>query len=174
MANKTPKLVVIDAQTYIWGIRQKANEDQIHMIQKCNNFIKWLEEIGCKIIIPAPVITEVTQLNTKSEREQIVSIMKESFIIKPFDIMASEICSEMMNIHLHKNGNVREIKAAKKVGLTKRKVKYDCMIAAIAAASGCDVLYSHDKWLRTFCSGFVKALDIPAIHTQGELSLFES
>jgi len=171
MDNKPPKLVVIDAQTYIWGIRKKAIPEQAHMIQKCGNFLQWLEEIHSKIIIPTPVITEVTQLNTKAERKEIISIIRESFIVKSFDLRASEVCAEMTNIHMHTNGDIRDLEEAKKIGLTKRKVKFDSMIAAIAATSGCDVLYSHDKWLRTFCSGFVKALDIPDIHTQGKLIL---
>lgn len=165
---KSSKLVAIDAQIYIWGVKKQATAGQEVMISKSETFLNYLEENKSRIIIPTPVLTEVTRMNTPEEQEKIFEIIKDSFLVKPFDIMASKICAEMLYKHLTVN-DVRELEEAKEDGVTKKKVKYDCLVASIAAASNCSVLYTEDKWLHKFCQGFIKTSPIPPISSQSLL-----
>lgn len=91
--------------------------------------------------------------------------MTENYFIAPFDQKAALHYARMWNSRDHQK-TVGELKAS---GLTKREIDADRMIIATAVAHQAECIYSHDKDLRKFATGFCDAFDIPTIPTQPPL-----
>jgi len=52
-------VVCLDSQILVWGIKQQATAGQEDMIPRAKAFLKWLDDNDKKVIIPAPIITEI-------------------------------------------------------------------------------------------------------------------
>ena len=160
MAKTKTNLVCLDAQFYIWAIKGESSPSQTDMIARAKNFLKYLLDQGKQIVMPTPLITELTRPCTLQETKNLVQHFEQNFIIKPYDTIAATTCSEMIR------GNVS---VAAQEEIPKRRLKYDCLIAAVAVVSNCDTLYSHDEGMRKFCNGFIDAQDIPTVDVQTQL-----
>jgi len=139
MAKKKTNLVCLDAQTYVWGVKKEAIPEQRGMIDKCVRFFNYLSDESKVIVLPTPIITELLMPCDEEESQKLMKLFSENFVIKPFDIIASGKCAEI--IRKNRSDEAKE-------QIPKRRLKYDSMIAAIAIASDCDTVYSHDGGLR--------------------------
>lgn len=94
------KLVCIDSQIFIWGVKKIAIESQKHLIPIASNFIDYLTENNLKILLPNPLITEILSPVPPNEHKAILDLLDKRFIIAPFDMLATVKCAELMNIVL--------------------------------------------------------------------------
>lgn len=80
--------------------------------------------------------------------------------------MAASKCAELLYLSL----NEPELVEYRKVhSVPKTKIKYDCMIVAIAIVRGASRIYSEDSDLKKFAHGQIDVLPLPNISTQGVL-----
>lgn len=169
MKRRKTNIVCLDSNIYVWGIKKGGNEFQENLEElkeKSENLINWLEESGKKIIMPAPVLTELTWTLDEDKRAQTIQLLSKRFINAPFDNISALICSEILNKYMA-SPNFNQVKEA----ITKRKLKYDAMIAAIAIKNNCDTLYTHDVDDFKNAKDRIEVLSIPSIPVQTKLDI---
>jgi hypothetical protein len=160
------KLVCIDSQIFIWGIKQQAIASQKHLIPIATNFIEWLTENDHKILLPNPLITEILSPVPANEHKKILDLIDKRFIVAPFDNLASMKCAELTNIALTAPELIQYREAN---SVPKSKIKFDCMIVAIAITKRAACIYSEDPDLKRFAAGQIQVLPLPNIGKQGKL-----
>lgn len=140
MINMDLKKVCLDAQIYIWGIKKESIPEQKQMINLAERFIDYLEKKDIKVILPTPLITELTWTMEENMRKKFIQNLTQHFIQAPFDAVCAVICSGILNKYT-KDPNYKQIK--NEIG--KRKLKYDALIASIAIKNECDCIFTMDN-----------------------------
>lgn len=157
------KIVCIDSQIFIWGIKRQAIESQRHLIPIATNFIDYLSENNNKILLPTPLITEILSPVPPTEHKSILDLLDKRFMIAPFDNIASLKCAELMN-NILTNNELKEYREANSV--PKNKIKFDCMIVAIAITKRATCIYSEDPDIKKFSAEQIPVLPLPNIGKQ--------
>ena len=103
------------------------------------DLIEELTEQRAKIIIPAPVLTEVLT-HTKEIQTYLEEIKKSScFQIRPFDEKAAIELAYVFR------ASVDSTKKRKKKDLTKQLITFERQIVAVCKVNGADTIYSDDE-----------------------------
>lgn len=159
-------LVCIDSQIFIWGIKRQSKPDQKNMIELAVRFIDKLSREDAKLLLPVPMMTELLSPVPVSDHASIISLMDKRFLIAPFDNLAAIKCAEL----LHTVANEKDIQEYKENhSIPKAKIKYDCMIAAIAITRRASIIYSNDADLKKFACGQINVVPMPLIPVQTDL-----
>ncbi|MCU0341972.1 MAG: PIN domain-containing protein [Spirosomaceae bacterium] len=160
-------IVCLDSQILIWGIKEEATKGQEDMIPRAQSFLKWLDENDKKVIIPAPIITEILMPVPRENYEKLLSVLHAKFRVVPFDEIAAIKCAEIWHSKAD-DELLKEYRKTFKIG--KPQMRYAFQIAAIALTRQVECIYSHDPHLKTFAGNLVSVRQIPPLSTQ--LSLF--
>ena len=132
------KLVMIDSQLFIWGIKGQSSSSQEHKIAPTKRFIDWLDEDHCKILLPVPQMVELLSCVPSSEQQAIRDLFDRRFRPAAFDVLAAEKCAEL----IYKSLNSKElIDYRDEHKVTKNKLKFDCMLVAIAITNRVKKIY---------------------------------
>lgn len=160
------EIVCIDSMVFIWGIKQVATKGDEHMIDKTMAFLDWLDSNGKKIILPAPIITEILwPVDDAGDRDKFMDLVYKRFRIAPYDDLAARKGGEILNA----NKNYKDFYQDGGEGL-KNRFKYDILILSIAITQKVECLYTEDKALLKLASSTgLKASQIPAIAKQETL-----
>lgn len=161
--NKRTNIVCLDSDILIWGLKKEATDGQEHMIIKAEAFISYLYKLKKRIIIPAPILTELTWILDKEKRDLVVDIMSKRFIIAPFDKKAALICSDLLS----QFKSYKEYENIKNE-LGKRRLKFDTMIIAIAISNECEQFYTNNVDDYKLASKHIVISQIPFIPQQTE------
>lgn len=94
------KLVCIDSQIFIWGIKSQSHATQTHLIPKAKNFIAWLTENDYRLLLPSPMLAELLSPVPVREQPKIMGLIDKRFQIAPFDSIAASKCAELINLSL--------------------------------------------------------------------------
>ncbi|MBT1698260.1 hypothetical protein KK083_15310 [Fulvivirgaceae bacterium PWU4] len=159
-------LVCIDSMICVWGIKKKATQGQEFMVAKTEAFLKSLDAQNTKIIIPAPVITEILCPVDISQRAGLMSSITKHFMIAPLDTMAAIKAGEIWN---ENKDSWKEIYGSSEEEGLRNRFKYDILIAGIAITRNVYCLYSNDARLRGICSKHIDTQSLPDIAVQREL-----
>lgn len=161
-------IVCLDSQILIWAIKEEANRGQEEMIPRAQAFLKWLDDNDKKVIIPAPVITEILMPVPREKYETFLSVLHSKFRVVPFDEMAAIKCAELWQSRAD-DAMLKEYRKTFKIG--KHHMKYDFQIVSIALIRQVECIYSHDPHLKTFAGNLISVRQMPPLATQ--LSLFQ-
>ena len=154
------KLVMIDSNIFIWGIKEYATPGQEHKIPQAKAFITWLSTKDAKFLIPTPQLAELLSYVPLSEQGQIKALLDKRFRVVPFDEMAVSKCSEL----IYKTLNTSELIEYRKTNIVpKSKLKFDCMIVSIGITNRVDTIYSNDVDLLRFADNQIEVIDMPNI-----------
>jgi predicted nucleic acid-binding protein len=159
-------LVCIDSQIFIWGIKKQSNPTQVDKIGYASRFIDKLSEANAKLLLPVPMLTELLAPVPVSEHADIIRLMDKRFITAPFDNLAATKCAELLHT-VSSSEELRQYKEEHKI--PKAKIKYDCMIAAIAITRRAAVIYSNDSDLKKFACGQIRVINMPEYGVQTNL-----
>ena len=163
------KLVCLDTNVLIWGIKGLATSGQEDMISRAKIFIDTLnDDKELTILIPSIVIAEYLLPIPHQEHANIINVFNSSFIIAPFDAFAASKFSIIWNTHKPS----QEVEKLVKNGFTKTELRADSMIVATAVARKAECIYSHDNGVKNFAKGFIDVREIPFIPKQQDA--FES
>ena len=152
------KVVCLDSQVIIWGIKRQAEHDQSDMIAIATDFIKHLSDEEYEVIVPSPVLSELMVRMPLDKHAAFVDYMQSNFMIAPFDALAAVKCAEMMAAY-RSDEELKQYREENKI--TNATIKYDYQIAAIACVGNCECIYSYDKGLKNFASGHIEVRQIP-------------
>lgn len=154
------RLVCIDSQIIIWGIKKQSHPSQSHLIPQALNFFEMLAENNDKILLPTPIISEILAPVPANEHSNILNLLDKRFQIAPFDNMAALKCAELINLALT---DLEKIEYAKEHAVPKNKMKYDVMIAAIAITRRAFCIYSNDEDMKKFAAGQISVINMPVV-----------
>jgi len=107
-----------------------------HAKQRIEYLIKKLNKSRAKILIPAPVLSELLVHAGTATNDFVQQLQQTPFMIVPFDTRAAIECADAM-----KQQGIR----GKGKDNPRAKVKFDRQIVAIAQVSRVEVVYSDDR-----------------------------
>jgi hypothetical protein len=164
------RVICIDSNIFIWGIRGVSAPGQEDMIKRAKNFISWVESKNLNILLPAPMMAEVLSPVPVNNHTQILSLLGSRFLVTPFDAPAASKCAEL----LYKSFTQPDlIKYRLDNAVPKQKMKYDCMIVATCIVKRVDCLYSNDADLKKFADNQIDVQPLPDLKEIGkQVSLF--
>lgn len=157
------KLVLIDSQIFIWGIKEKSSPCQDHMIPPAKIFVKHLEDSGYRILMPVPQLGELLSAVPVDEQKSIRDLIDKRFVVVPFDDLAAAKFGELVYKSLH-DEDLKKYREEHKV--TKNKLKFDCMLVAIAITRQASKIYSNDSDLLKYAQNQIKVEDMPIFPKQ--------
>lgn len=160
------KLVMIDSQIFIWGIKEQSIPDQSDKILQAKTFIDWLSENGDRMLIPTPLIAEILSPVPANQQHKILSLIDRRFHVAPFDALAAMKCAELLHLSLN-DDEIKQYRAEHRVA--KNKLKFDCMLVAIAITRNVDIIYTEDDDLLKFAHGQIEVKPMHLIPTQFKL-----
>src|SRR5687768_6179349 len=90
------KLILLDTQIIIWGIRGVASDGQENRIGRAKAFIEWLSNNEYKILLPVPQLVELMCGVPPEQQAAVRAFFNKGFRIVPFDELAASKCAELM------------------------------------------------------------------------------
>jgi predicted nucleic acid-binding protein len=148
----------IDAHTFIWGLKQKCDEGDEHLMNRAIYLFKWIDDNKHQVMIPTVVLGEVLSAEPLEKYPVILDLIKKSFIIADFDQRASMKYAQLFT---NKIEDLKKI--AKEIDVDRQKMKIDHLIVACAVSGGAKCIFSHDKGLKAFGQKYIDIKELPDI-----------
>jgi predicted nucleic acid-binding protein len=117
-------------------IDQNTRNPLLHAQERIEYLVKRLSKAQTKIIVPAPVLTELLFYSGTATEKYLERLQTHPFVIAPFGKLAAIECSIMLKKHGLKDADKKDSRA---------KVKFDRQIIAIAKVEKADTVYSDDN-----------------------------
>ncbi|HMR81721.1 MAG TPA: hypothetical protein PKE30_01265 [Niabella sp.] len=152
------KIISVDSNIFIWGIRGVSSPSQTSYIQQAKNFFTWVDSNKWGILLPAPMLSEILSPVPPQDHQSILSLIDSRFIVAPFDVAASHKCAELLN-RSFRQPDLIQYRLDNAV--PKQKMKYDCMIASICITRRIHILYSNDPDMKKFADGQIDVRSLP-------------
>ncbi len=153
-------IVCLDTHILIWGIKREASPGQEPEIERAARFLQWLENKRHTVLIPSPVLGEFLMRVPPQAHSNVLSLFHAHFIVPPYDALCA---SQFARIWQHKNG-------LKSGELSRREIKVDSMIVAVAIVQQAEAIYSNDDGLRKVAQGLIDVRPMPALPRQLSIS----
>lgn len=160
------KIVSLDSQIFIWGIKKHASADQNEMIAIAKSFLKYLDDEQYQVVVPSPVLSELLIRIPPEKDAAFVELMQSQFAIAPFDTLAATKCAEMMR-NYKSSEELQQYRKDHKI--TNATIKYDHQIVAISCVRDCKCIYSYDKGLKNFADGYIEVKEMPNFGAQTDI-----
>ena len=157
------KLVCLDTQIIIWGVKGEATQGQEHMPAKAKAFIAELAKSKVECIIPAIAVAECL-FKAPQKREAMLSVFNQCFRVAPFDLAAAE-----KYVSMYDNESFRN--ARQQSGASRETIRIDGMIVAIAVANKAECIYSDDEHVGRLARGHIECKTLASVPQQLELGL---
>jgi len=146
----------IDSNTFIWGIKKKADPGQEHMIERAEYLFEWIDTNKYTIMIPTVVLAEVLAPEPLEKYPVIMEAISRNCMIADFDIRAA---SKYGVLFMSKIEEVKKL--AKKHKIDSQKMKIDHLIIACALVHNAGCIYSTDAGLKAFGQTHIDIRDLP-------------
>lgn len=160
------KAYCFDTSPLIWGVREDADPGDEHMIEICKRFIKWITAQGHTIMVPAPVIAEYFVGATDTQLHEL-ELLKRGFEYPALDARSAVLAAE-----LQRGGVIDALHD--QLNTTKRQLRIDAMIIAIAIVKQADTIITHNvNELTTLSRGRIKVEPIQVITEQTDFGFSE-
>jgi len=134
--------------------------------QRVTYLIKSLSKARTKVIVPAPVLTEMLIGAGSAANEYITNLQQSPFRVAPFDTRAAIECADLM---------ARNATRAKAPANPRAKIKFDHQIVAIAKVEQVETIYSDDKDIHALASragiSVVRSFELQLDPAERQLSL---
>ena len=146
----------IDAHTFIWGLKEKCDEGDEHLMNRAIHLFKWIDENKHQVMIPTVVLGEVLSSEPLERYPVILEKIKKNFILADFDQRAPVKYAQLFT---NKIEDLKKI--ANEIGVDRQKMKIDHLIVACALVGGAKCIYSHDKGLKAFGQKYIDIRELP-------------
>jgi predicted nucleic acid-binding protein len=146
----------IDAHTFIWGLKEKCDEGDEHLMNRAIYLFKWIDENKHQVMIPTVVLGEVLSSEPLDRYPVILDKIKKTFILADFDQRASVKYAQLFT------NNIEDLKKiANEIGVDRQKMKIDHLIVACALVGGAKCIFSLDKGLKAFGQKYIDIRELP-------------
>jgi len=144
------KLVAIDTQILIWGVRGQGEEWQREQAQW---LFEELDENNAQVVVPSIVVAEYLTHVADTHRGSVLAALSDRFIIAPFD---AECVVEAAR--LYELGDTMRPRG--KEG-SRHVLRADANIIATARCKQAAILYTADEKCRKLASKVMNARGLP-------------
>jgi predicted nucleic acid-binding protein len=162
------KLVLVDSQIFIWGVKGDSSTHDAKNVEPAKRFIQSLSDMKYRLLMPTPQLGELLSYVPVAEQAKIRNLIDSRFIVVPFDDLAVGKFAELMHNSLT-DPELRQYRDENKV--PKNKLKFDCMLVAIAITRGATKIYSNDPDLKRYAQGQIPVEIMP--HVPFQTSIFD-
>jgi predicted nucleic acid-binding protein len=131
------RLVAIDSQVLVWGVRNQGSQKQL---QRAQWLFQGLEQEEAQIVVPAVALSEFLTAVGPKDQENVVTTLTARFIIAPFDVKCAALAARLFS------EGKGVVKRGKPGG--RSTLRADALIIASAALSGARTFYSGDAKCR--------------------------
>jgi predicted nucleic acid-binding protein len=159
------KLVVVDTQALIWGVKEDSTAGQEAMIARAKAFLR--NEEGLDLAIPTVVLGELLVRVPSELHPMVTNLVSGGYALLGYDARAASEFARLFKKRLD-DGTIEELRDGD-AGETRRKTKADLMVVATAIAHGADYIVSNDAGLQTLAEGEILVQDLPTGSEQIEL-----
>ena len=151
-SKRSARLVAIDSQILVWGIRKEGNEEQK---KRTGWLFQELDESKAQVIVPAVALSEYLTKVQPNEQRDVIATLAARFIIAPFDVECAALAAQLFS-------QGRGIVKGKTRG-GRSTLRADALIIATAAVHGAEAFYSGDAICRKMASLVprLEVLDVP-------------
>ena len=162
-------VVCVDTQIIYWAITGKASRGAEELTKPARDFMKWLDAQRHHIIIPSIVVGEMLVPIPDDEVGEVLARFNQDWMIVDYDLRAARVFSRMRRdfIANKRFDDIRQLSP----DTTRKELNADSMIIATAISNGADIIYSHNKDLRSVAEGWIKARDF--LEEDFQLSLID-
>lgn len=154
--------VCLDTMIVIWGIKGECEGGQEPERDRAMAYVSQLRRDRVQVIIPSVVIGEaLVRVPLEDHTPLIQNILERKFIIAPVDLRISTMYARIWRTKSD-DGTIAALK--QDPAMTRRILKFDCLIAAAAAVWEVGYLCSNDNNVRRFGEGYInvqRLIDIP-------------
>jgi predicted nucleic acid-binding protein len=159
------KIVCLDNHILIWGVEQKARDNQKEMIPRAKYLIDSLSKNDIQAIVPTVVLSEFLMPIPTQEVAKYINVIQRHLMIVPYDAIAALQFAKVWQAKYPKLAE--ELRDSE--GIRKNHLKIDCMIVATAITRKADCIYSYDRGLQKFAEGYIEVREIPDSSSQQSL-----
>ena len=152
------KIVCIDSNVAIWGIKEQGNTSDI---DKTRIFLEQLDANKIQVLVPTIVIAEILVKEMPQKHPVYLKVISENFIVGDFNMAVAQVYGDLVGLKLP------ELKKLKDSGQTisNDKVKFDYAIAATAIFYGATCIYTTDGDY-SLIKSVIDVRTIPDVYTQ--------
>lgn len=146
------RVVCLDSQVFVWGIKKQATVGQEDMIPLAQGFLRLLDKEQPLILVPSVVLFELLLPLPPKEHAHFVGRFWSDFMVVPFDVPAAQHAAAVWYTKKD-DGTVQAVK--EDLGASRTAIKADVQIIGTAIAHGATCIYSHDEPLKKLAEGFI-------------------
>lgn len=162
-------IVCIDTQVLYWAVVQRAPNGRDDLVRMSIDFMEWIQKQKADVIIPTIVVGEMLVPIPEDEHIKVMTTFNRDWMIVEYDLRSAREFARLRQNQLIKERfkDIREIHP----DVTRKELVADAMIIATAIAHGAEVIYSHNRDLRSLAEGFIRAENIDNAGFQMSLGL---
>lgn len=150
------EIVCIDTQILVWGVLKKPPLGEEHLVQLSSDFLRWIEEQKCRVILPTVIVAELLVTVPPEDQTEAMKRFRSDWRVVEFDLPAAQQFAVMRQSQLIKN-RLTHLLDPNNPGATREALKADVMIIATAIAQRAQIIYSNDRHLRSLAEGYILA-----------------
>lgn len=160
-------MICFDTSPVIWAVEGVATKGQESLPERARIYLEQLRQEKQRICIPAPVVAEyLFGFEAKDERDrQWATLETLGAFFAPLDQRSARLAADIRRGAPF--GEARE--NARRQGTPVAALKIDALVVAIAVASGCTELVTHDAQVIHLAQGHIAVQRIPTPAPPGPL-----
>lgn len=157
------RVICLDTNILIWGIRKEITEEEKNKILKTRHFLEQIKTE--KVIIPSIVCAELL-MKVPPEEHSLVTSKFNGFMIIPVDSNVASIFAQLWYQENYRLQDGNSLHGSYE--MTKHELKADLFILATAMSQDCDELYTDDKKFSKLAGKHLLVRSIPSIEIKQE------
>lgn len=165
------RLVAIDTNIAVWGVRKTATPGQEYRLADAKIFIDRLTKERAVVALPMTVVGEYLAALPVHTHAASMAVLQKRFRLYPYDARCAMQAAQIWRQKKLESGEIEAVKISHP-GVTSNKIKTDLQIIATCVANGVDTLYSEDGPLKKLAEGWVKTGGIFLPGQGGQVDLF--
>lgn len=144
-------VVAVDSMALVWGVRKQGPPGQL---KRAKWLFELIDEERAHVIVPSICLAEYLTPLAEENHRNVIAALNERFMIPPFDMQCASLAASLFN-----QGKVSRTMSTDS---SRKVLRADSMIIAIAKIYGAKLLFSHDKDCRNLAlKANLKAEDLP-------------
>jgi len=159
----------IDSHTFIWAIKEQADEHDAHRLSEADKFLKWVKAGKHQIMLPTIVLAECLIKEPPENHTEILIRAHKTCMVVNFDERCALKYGELLR--LEKWSLAKQVQ--KENDIRREKMKLDHMILCCALVNGANGIFTEDSELIKFAEPHIKVLSMPNIGHQEEFVFSE-
>lgn len=159
--------VALDTNILIHGVQMRTSPGEDWKTERAAALLARLEAKDVIAIIPAPVLAEYLVKLEAREVSRSLKTIQMRFTVAPLDVAAA-----VMAARLHKSalGDKEQTSLLDGGNVSKRHLKADVLITAIAKMQGCSALFTAENKFPKVCRDSIDVVSLSDAY--GDLPLF--